>query len=217
MKAFRFLRNNQQTQSAKTYFVFIRGRLYCMICHTSKQSLLRSAFRYTLHFFTWLRCSFCTFYNVLEKLVLESNSFHQTTFCGNSPSPSGLLWGSSSAWSKQRVTCLQNSGWDVFCWPCRQYILHTATTVALRKFTNRVKFHFSTYRWRYDYSKRSIRSTPPIPLLYEPMKCCCVISLSLHFILGLTFLIDPWVSQLLAIFTIELSSHFVLYTFSSLQ
>ena len=35
---------------------------------------------------------------------------------------------------------------------------------------------FSRIIWRYDYSKRSIRSTQPIPLLCEPMRCGCVTS-----------------------------------------
>ena len=40
---------------------------------------------------------------------------------------------------------------------------------------------------RYDFSKRSIKLTPPILLLYELMRCGCVTSLASPFILRLTF------------------------------
>ena len=39
----------------------------------------------------------------------------------------------------------------------------------------------------YDCSKRSIRSTPLIPLFYKPMRCGCVTSLAPPFIIRLTF------------------------------
>ena len=69
-----------------------------------------------------------------------------------------------------------------------QYILHAATTVTLRKFTNRVQHHFfPRIVGRYDSSKRSIRITAPILLLYELMRCSCVTSLAPSFLLHLTF------------------------------
>ena len=133
------------------------------------------------------------------------------------PPPTCVLGCGWPSFRRQIVTSLLKFRWDSGVSSIAQCARQAATIVILRALMNSGQYHFlPLIIGRYDDKRRSMRSTPPMPLLYRWIRCGCVTWVSgTFFTLLLTWWRGRWPSQLLATETTELSFHLQMYTLPS--